>query len=172
MTEQNIQNKRTFRVNKNISKKLAKRKRKISKKLKKQNWENQSIPMFKASNIHYEIDGRVQGISNGGIGAVHLLAKKIGLLKEIDASLSLLKRHLPYHESDHVANMAYNLLAGGTCIQDIELLRNDSAWLDALGADVIPDPTTAGDFLRRFTESDIIALMEAKNTIRRKIWAK
>ena len=159
-------------MNKNISKKLEKRKKKISKRLKKQNWENQSVPMFKASNIHYEIDGRVQGISNGGIGAVHLLAKKIGLLKEIDASLSLLKRHLPYHESDHVANMAYNLLAGGTCIQDIELLRNDSAWLDALGADVIPDPTTAGDFLRRFTESDIIALMEAKNTIRRKIWAK
>ncbi len=159
-------------MNKNISKKLAKRKKKISKKLKKRNWEKQTSPMFKASNIHYELDGRAHGISHGGIGAIHLLAKKTGILKEIDSSLNLLKRHLPYHESDHVANMAYNLLAGGTCLQDIELLRNDSAWLDALGADIIPDPTTAGDFLRRFTESDIIDLMEAKNTIRRKIWEK
>ena len=93
-------------MTKNIDKKLAKRKRKISKKLKKRNWTQQPHPMFKASNIHYEFDGRHQGISYGGIGLIHLLARKIGLLKEIDNNLELLKRHLPYHESDHVANMA------------------------------------------------------------------
>ena len=128
--------------------------------------------MFKASNIHYEIDGRQQGISHGGIGLIHVLAKKTGLLDSIDNELELLKRHLPYHESDHIMNMAYNLLAGGTCLQDIELLRNDSAWLDALGAQIVPDPTTAGDFLRRFSEQNVMDLMEIKNTIRRKIWEK
>ena len=159
-------------MNKNISKNLAKRKKKISKRTKKRNWTEQLQPMMKASNIHYEIDGRHQGISHGGIGLIHLLAKKTGLLKSIDNELELLKRHLPYHESDHVVKMAYNLLAGGTCLQDIELLRNDSAWLDALGARIIPDPTTAGDFLRRFNEQDVMDLMEIKNTIRRKIWEK
>jgi hypothetical protein len=159
-------------VNKNISKKLAKRKKKISKKLKKRNWDDQAAPMFKASNIQYEIDGRLQGISHGGIGLIHMLAKKTGLLKEIDKELELLKRHLPYHESDHVANMAYNTLAGGTCLQDIELRRNDDAWLNALDAKIIPDPTTAGDFLRRFSQEDIITLMDVKNTIRKKIWEK
>jgi hypothetical protein len=128
--------------------------------------------MFKASNIHYEFDGRHQGISYGGIGLIHLLARKIGLLKEIDNNLELLKRHLPYHESDHVANMAYNILAGGTCLEDIELLRKNPAWLDALGAQIIPDPTTAGDFLRRFEEQDVIDFMSAKNNIRKKIWGK
>ncbi len=156
----------------NIDKKLAKRKRKISKKLKKRNWPQQPHPMFKASNIHYEFDGRHQGISYGGIGLIHLLARKIGLLKEIDNNLELLKRHLPYHESDHVANMAYNILAGGTCLEDIELLRKNPAWLDALGAQIIPDPTTAGDFLRRFEEQDVIDFMSAKNNIRKKIWGK
>jgi hypothetical protein len=152
-------------VKKNIAKKLAKCKQKISKKLKKRNWTEQIVPMLKASNIQYEVDGRLQGVSHGGIGLIHMLAKKTGLLKEIDKQLELLKRHLPYHESDHVANMAYNILAGGTCLQDIELLRNDGAWLNALGAQIIPDPTTAGDFLRRFSQEDIIDLMDVKNTI-------
>ncbi|MCF8090441.1 MAG: IS1380 family transposase [Desulfotignum sp.] len=156
----------------NIDKKLAKHKRKISKKLKKRNWTQQPHPMFKASNIHYEFDGRHQGISYGGIGLIHLLAQKTGLLKEIDNNLELLKRHLPYHESDHVANMAYNIMAGGTCLEDIELLRKNSAWLDALGAQIIPDPTTAGDFLRRFEEQDVLDFMSAKNNVRKKIWEK
>ncbi len=159
-------------MNKNIIKKLAKRKKKISKKLNKRDWTEQPTPMLKASNIQYEIDGRLQGISHGGIGLIHMLAKKTGLLKEIDKELELLKRHLPYHESDHVANMAYNILAGGTCLQDIELQRNNDAWLNALGAKMIPDPTTAGDFLRRFSQENIITLMDVKNTIRKKIWEK
>jgi hypothetical protein len=124
--------------------------------------------MFKASNIHYEFDGRHQGISYGGIGLIHLLARKIGLFKEIDKNLELLKCHLSYHKSDHVANMAYNILAGGTCLEDTELLRKNPAWLDALGAQIIPDPTTAEDFLRCFKEQDVLDFMSAKNNIRKK----
>ncbi len=66
--------------------------------------------------------------------------------------------------------LLYNILAGGHCLEDIELLRNDEAWLDALDAEIIPDPTTAGDFLRRFDKDDITELMEIKNTIRKRIW--
>jgi hypothetical protein len=71
-----------------------------------------------------------------------------------------------------VLNIAYNVIAGGTRLEDIELQRQDEAWLDALGAEIIPDPTTAGDFLRRFSEENIIELMEAANTTRRKVWSK
>jgi hypothetical protein len=128
--------------------------------------------MFSASNIHYEMDGRHKGIANGGIGAVHLMNKKLGFVEDIDHVLHLLKRHLPYHESDHVLNIAYNVVAGGTRLEDIELQRQDEAWLDALGAEIIPDPTTAGDFLRRFSEENIIELMEAANRTRKKAWDK
>ena len=64
--------------------------------------------------------------------------------------------HLPYHESDHVLNLAYNVLCGGTRLEDIERLRHDTAYMNALGADLIPDPTTAGDFCRRFAAQDVI----------------
>ena len=159
-----------FQVKRNIFQKLAKRKKKIDKRVKKRNWENQASPMLSASNIHYDMDGRNKGIANGGIGIIHQMAGKSGLVNEIDTRLGLLKRHLPYHESDHILNIAYNVLAGGHCLQDIKLLRNDEAWLDALNAEIIPDPTTAGDFLRRLDEDNILELMEAKNTVRKKIW--
>jgi ribosomal protein L44E len=93
-----------FRVKKSISKKLAKSKRKISKKLKKRNWSNQPRPMMSGSNIRYDIDGRHQAICNGGIGNIHQLALRTGLVDEIDKRIKLLKRHVPYHESDHVLN--------------------------------------------------------------------
>jgi len=69
-----------------------------------------------------------------------------------------------------VLNIAYNTLTGGTCLDDIELHRNDETYTDALGAERIPDPTTAGDFARRFSESDVLNLMEAVNSIRPAFW--
>ena len=126
--------------------------------------------MMTASNIHYEIADRTRAIAPGGIGAIHLLARKIGLIDDIDDNLHLLKRHLPYHESDHVLNIAYNLLAGGSRIEHLEVRRNDEVYLDALGATRIPDPTTAGDFCRRFTEADVIRLMDTFNETRLRVW--
>jgi hypothetical protein len=81
---------------------------------------------------------------------MQLMAQRLGLAKEIDEKLHLLRVHLPYLESDHVLNLAYNVLAGRTSIEDLELLRNSEGYLDSLGAQRIPDPTTAGDFCRRF----------------------
>jgi len=151
-------------------KNLWERKRKIEKRLERRNWEEQERPMFKGSNIHYELDGRDKGIACGGIGVIHALAKRIGLVKAIDKRLHLLKRHAPYHESDHVLNIAYNVLAGGEGFEDIELLRQDEGWMDAIGAEIIPDPTTAGDFVRRFSVEEVMTLMEVINETRTKVW--
>jgi Transposase DDE domain group 1 len=129
--------------------------------------------MMTATNIHYEPAQRGRGLSAGGIGAIFLLAQKIQLDKEIDNTLHLLKRHRPYHESDHVLNIAFNLLAGGKRIEHLELRRNDEVYLDALGAQRIPDPTTAGDFCRRFaSEADVLTLMNAINESRLRVWAQ
>jgi len=90
--------------------------------------------MLAATNIHYEVAERAGGMAYGGIGAIHTLAQQTGLVEAIDAKLHLLKIHLPYHESDHVLNVAYNILCGGSRLEDIELRRNDEVYLDALGA--------------------------------------
>jgi len=124
-----------------------------------------------AGSIRYDLADRARAIGVGGIGAVHLLARKVGLIGAIDRELHLLKVHLPYHESDHVLNIAYNILCGGGCLQDLETLRNDEVYLDALGATRVPDPTTAGDFCRRFNSAArVLALMEAVNGVRLSVW--
>ena len=111
-------------------------------------------------------------MSYGGIGAIHKMVKRIGLDKEIDNRLELLKVHLPYHESDHVLNLAYNALVGGMRLEDIELRRNDESFMDAIGAQRIPDPTTAGDFTRRFETKDTVLLMDCINSARKRVWSK
>jgi hypothetical protein len=133
-------------------------------------WTAQPKPMYRATNIHYEYSGRVKGLDVGGIGAMHRLAQHTGLVAAIDRHVEVLKVHLPYHESDHVLGLAYNVLCGGTCLQDIELRRQHEGYLDALGAQRIPDPTTAGDFCRRFEEADIEALQTAINETRVRVW--
>jgi hypothetical protein len=159
-------------VNAKIRRQLERRKRRIQYRLEKAKLKNLDKPVFTASNIRYEIGDRDRGIAHGGIGAFHLLARRIGLIDGINEKLHLLKIHLPYHESDHVLNFAYNALCDGTCLQDLELRRQDEVYLDALGASRIPDPTTAGDFCRRFQAADVYTLLDVFNTVRQRVWAR
>lgn len=151
---------------------LRNRKARIERRLAKKNWCQQARPILGARNIRYEMADKIQAQGCGGIGAIHLLAQRLGLVKEIDQSVQLLKVHLPYHESDHVLNVAYNILAGGQRLEDLELRRQDECFLNGLGAQRLPDPTTAGDFTRRFDEADILALQECLNRTRQKVWAQ
>jgi len=154
------------------SKILNQRKANLAKRLERKQYPEQPRPLLRAQNIHYEMAERVRAIDCGGIGAFHLLACNTGLVDAINENVHLLKRYLPYHESDHVLNIAYNTLTGGTCLDDIELRRNDETFMDGLGVERIPDPTTAGDFTRRFCEEDVVELMEAINSKRPKLWKK
>jgi hypothetical protein len=155
-----------------INERIEERKREIEKRLSGDRADS-GRPVMTASNIEYELAERTRAITHGGIGLVHQLARQIGLIEAIDRRLHLLKMHMPYHESDHVLNVAYNAICEGRCLQDIELRRNDSAFLDALGADRIPDPTTAGDFCRRFTAPGLIGkLHDAIDEARLKVWSR
>ena len=161
-----------FRVKSSVLNKLRRRKRRILRRIENRPGPECERPLIAASNIHYELGDRVQGLGPGGIGAMLLLARRTGLIADIDHYLHLFKCHRPYHESDHVLNIALNILAGGTKLQHIERLRNDEAYLNALDAQRIPDPTTAGDFCRRFLRCDVLDLMDAINRTRKRVWAQ
>ncbi len=159
-------------MNNSIRKQLVRGKRRNQYRLRDIEWEDQPHPMFAARNIKYDLADKTRGLACGEIGAMHALAKQSGLIDAIDHRLHLLKIHKPYHESDHVLNIAYNLLCGGQCLEHIELRRNDEVFADALGAQRIPDPTTAGDFCRRFGVEDVEVLMETINQVRVGIWRR
>lgn len=153
-----------------LKKRLRRCRRRIQRRLKKKQWADQRRRMFKDKNIHYEIGGKTRGVLCGGLGVMHFLVQKLQLADLLDSRLHLLQRHVPYFESDHILNMTYNLLAGGRCLQDLELLRNQETYLNLLGAQRIPDPTTEGDFLRRFQAADVEILMAVINDRRLCVW--
>ena len=100
----------------------------------------------------------------GYAGAVPVrnLIERLDIASVLDSNISVLKRHKPYFESDHVLNFVYNFLTGGEVINDIERLQEAEG---ILGTERIPDPTTAGDFLVRFTESDIKTFQDSLDQI-------
>ena len=151
---------------------LRERQRRVLDRIANRPGPDREEPMITASNIHYELADRVQGLNPGGIGAMLLLARRIGLISDIDHNLHVLKKHRPYHESDHVLNIAFNIMAGGRRIEHIELRRNDEVYLNALGTQRLPDPSTEGDFCRRCSETDVVALMDAINQSRLRVWAQ
>src|SRR2546426_3878861 len=154
-----------------MQKREARCKQRMRRRLRRRHWRAQLQPMSRGRNLHYEGGDRVRGLGVGGIGAMHLLAQRTGLRAAIDENLRLLQVHQPYHESDHVLNIAYNILCGGETLEDLEQRRQDEVYLDALGAKVIPDPTTAGDFCRRFVAAaKVEALMAAIDRVRVKVW--
>jgi len=156
---------------KRIRQTLRQKKRSLERRLAAaRKLEDLGEPMLSKRVITFEMSRRVRAIKHGGIGAAHQVVVQSGLVEAIDQKLELLKIHRPYHESDHVLNIAYNALCGGRTLEDIELLRQDEAHLDALGVEAIPDPTTAGDFCRRFESAHVNMLMDAINEARLKVW--
>jgi hypothetical protein len=155
-----------------LRRQLEREGRQISRRLDEAVVANFERPVLGRANIAYEFSERTKGTAHGGIGMIAKLVSSVGLAEEIDASLHLLKLHKPYYESDHVLNIAYNALCGGQRLEDIELRRGDAVFLDGLGTKSLPDPTTAGDFCRRFDEPSILALQEAINAARVRVWQR
>ena len=156
-------------MNAKLRRKAKARKRKMLQRIDKNNWSGTS-PMFRPRSVKYELAEKSKAIAAGGIGTLLELTKRLGLRREINRAIPLFKLHLPYDETDHVLNIAMNLLAGGNCLEHIEDRRQDEAYLNAVGAERIPDPTTAGDFCRRFSTGDVLHLMNAFNRVREKVW--
>jgi len=163
-------------VKRSIRRRLASEKRKILNRLEPFIGGTEPLrpgePELGARGIVYELAGRTKAVSCGGIGAIVRLVQSVGLARALDDQLGILKAARPYQDSDHVLNIAFNVLCGGNVLDDIEIRRNDTAFLDAVGARAIPDPTTAGDFLRRFDEPAIWRLMRALNDVRIEVWRR
>jgi hypothetical protein len=165
-------------VKRSIHQRLARRKYQIERRLarlRKRDAKKTGFhrPVMDTRGLKYELSDRSRGMAYGGVPLIVKIAHHVGLVEAIDRRVQLLKIHLPYHESDHVLNFAVNALCEGTCLEDMELRRNDDGFLDALGAETIPDPTTAGDFCRRFAgEGQIRHLLDAIDEARLNVWRR
>ena len=157
-------------MNVNLRKRLQQRKRRLLNRIDKSHIP--STPAIDTPTLELQLADRTQAISAGGLCPILQMIKTLDLRHHINSCIPIFKVYAPYDEADHVLNIALNLLAGGTCLDHLEIRRTDEAYLNALGAQRIPDPTTAGDFCRRFDEMKILMLMQAINKSRLQVWTQ
>ena len=123
--------------------------------------------------LHLESDPRGEITHYGGLVLAQQFVRRFCVAQRLDGALRLFKRHAPYHESDHVLALAYTLYADGRCLEDQVVLQGSEAVRRLVGACRIPDPTTAGDFLRRFkTAQDVESLSGVIEDIEEAVWSK
>ncbi len=115
-------------MNASFHRQWNRRERRILRRIENMPGVERHRPMMAAPNIRYEMAEKVRAIAPGGIGAMHLLARKLGQVDDVDRDLHLLKRHLPYHESDHVLNIAYNLRGVGQVLPQVASVGGDPGW--------------------------------------------
>jgi len=135
-------------------------------------WPGRDGPVFGNRQVRLKVQQRGEITSYGGLSLAHDLAMRLGIDRDINRSVPVLKLHMPYMESDHLLTHVYNQYVGGSCIEDIGNLQHSDAVKHLLGACRIPDPTTAGDFLRRLGRSELRALQKVIDRARVKVWRK
>ncbi len=127
--------------------------------------------MFRHPHLHVS-EERGEATAYGGLSLASAVVRSLGVPRALDEALSLLRSHRPFTESDHVLTHVYNLFIGGTCIEDIGHLQASEPVRRMLGAARIPDPTTAGDFLRRFDAESLRALDGAIDAAQENVWRR
>ena len=136
-------------------------------------WPETSGRVTRLPKVHVEVHDDAEVTTYGGLDLVSSFCRKFKVAEALDRNVHVLERHLPYHESDHILAQAMNLYVGGTCIEDLANLQHSAGIRQLLGACRIPDPTTAGDFLRRFEKPGGLAgLRAAVDEIQEAVWRR
>ncbi len=139
-------------------------------------WPEHDGPVMRMPKLHVETEERATVTRFGGLGLPEQFCRRFGVAALLDEHVEVLKIHNPYHESDHVLAQALNLYVGGTCLEDMMYLQGDEAVLRMFGACRLPDPTTAGDFLRRFDTQEhpeaLAGLRHVNDELQGRVWRK
>jgi hypothetical protein len=97
--------------------------------------------------------------AHAGLVLVRELVGRLGVGELLDR-VAVKKRRRGYSPAQAILGLCETLIAGGECLDDIALLRGDSAQ-ELLRGHGLPEPTTLGRFLRRFTLGHIGQLNRA-----------
>jgi len=107
-----------------------------------------------------------------GLSLFYAMAEAVEVPRILDQRVHVKERERGYPESEHILALAANAFIGGDYLDDLEALREDIAIQKAIGRKEIPDPTTAGDFCRRFTLGHILQMNQAFAEIQAQVYQR
>lgn len=88
--------------------------------------------------------------SHAGLLLVREFAERLGVSALLDEELRVKQRQRGYSEGEAILGLCYNLIAGGSALADLDVLRGDPGTCELLGVETVLAPTTAGEYLRKF----------------------
>jgi len=107
----------------------------------------------RAQTVQYiSSDDKITSFS--GLKFVADLSRKLGIISGL-GKLTVKKRRRGIPTPDFIMSFVNNFLVGGSNLNDLEALRSERATRGHLYDLEVPAPTTAGEFLRKFTAGHI-----------------
>ena len=107
--------------------------------------------------------------SHAGVALVHELATRLGVEQIVDEELQVKQRERGYSEGQAIGALVHNLLLGGECLSDLEVLRGDPGTQELLAQEAILAPRTAREFLRKFDLGDIRDLQRVNLRLQQRV---
>lgn len=93
------------------------------------------------------------------------MAEALNIPKVLDEEIRVKRRAAGYPESEHILAFFASIFQGGDYLDDMEALGEDAAAKRVIGWEETPDPTTAGDFCRRFYAGHLLQVDRAMAAI-------
>jgi len=109
--------------------------------------------------------------SRSGMILIKDFIDRLAVAQTIDAEITFKQRQRGYSESQTLLGLIYNLMAGGDCLDDLEVLRGDAGTLQLLSVTKLLAPTTAGEALRKFDIGKIHDLHRLNGCLQQKVRA-
>lgn len=144
---------------------MRKVKTKIPEKLRK------GIPLATGSRHTVRLEVTDEALTvHTGLSLFYAMAEALEVPRVLDERVKVKQRESGYPESEHILALAANAFVGGDYLEDLEALREDVAIQRVIGRKDLPDPTTAGDFCRRFTLGHLLQLNRAFAEIEQRVY--
>ena len=107
--------------------------------------------------------------SHAGVVMLRELAQRLGVEQLLTEELHVKARARGYSEGHAIGGLVYNMILGGTCLSDLEVLRGDRGTQELLGVEGMLAPTTAGEFLRKFDIGDVHDLQRVLGRLQQRV---
>ncbi len=110
--------------------------------------------------------------SHAGVVLMDELAMRLGVEQIVDEELQVKQRERGYSEGQAIGALVHNLLLGGECLSDLEVLRGDPGTQELLAQEAILAPRTAREFLQKFDLGDLRDLQRVNLRLQQRVRAQ
>ena len=128
------------------------------------------MPRVQATPAKIEIDFTDEKLtSHGGWVFLGRLFRQLALGKRLGEAIHLKRRRRGASDAQMLLSLVASQVAGGGALSDVDVLREDTVGRTLLGLEEVPDSRRLGEYLSRFTATEVAALEAVVQSVARQV---